>query len=95
MTWTELISDVAKDSGEPRHVVARVLHSFIDVAQKTLMSEEQVRLREFGVFYTVASPKKIFGTENWHAGRSIVRFRETRCGQVQRRDQRREDEDRG
>lgn len=88
MTFTELIVSVAQDTGLPKTEVARVLRSFSSVSQKALLSGSDVRLRDFGVFYTViAKQKPLFGGKRVPSGRTIIRFKEARRrhGQVQRR----------
>ena len=93
MTWAELIVAVAVDSGLPKTKVAQVLRSFVKLSRLALMSGESVRLREFGLFYTIVSAKKVFGGTRKPTGRKIVRFKETRHGQVRRGARRREGED--
>lgn len=86
MTFTELIVEVAQDAGLPKTEVARVLRSFIKVTKHALLSGADVRLRAFGVFYTVVPKKKpLFGGTRRPGAHPIVRFKETRHGKVRRR----------
>jgi nucleoid DNA-binding protein len=84
MLYAELIAKVAEDCGLSRYKVGQVLGSFIKVSTEALLSGSRVRLREFGTFYTLVSKRKtVFGKQV--IARPVVRFKESRHGQVRRR----------
>lgn len=87
MTFTELVVAIAVEAHLPREQVAKTLRSFIKVSRLALMSGEDVSLRTFGSFYTVQmKEKEIFGGTRKRTGRRIIRFKESRYGEVWGRD---------
>jgi nucleoid DNA-binding protein len=66
---TELIVEIAKETGLPRAEVAQVLQAFIDITKRTVLSGERLMMRSFGAFY----PAKLK-----HRSRPIIRFKEAR-----------------
>ena len=69
MNITELVVEIAKETGLPKTEVAQVLQAFIGVTKRTVLSGERLMLRSFGAFY----PAKLK-----HRNRPIIRFKEAR-----------------
>lgn len=94
MTHNEMVRKVAEVTGLPASTVGPVLHAFIDETKAALLSGHEVRLYRFGVFSTrIAKPKILFGGRRKTTKRPIVRFRETRHGEIWGGPESGEDED--
>jgi len=81
MTFSELVAEVAREAKLSRAVVSDVLRAFSTVCRRVLVSDADVRLRGFGVFYSVAlKGRPLFGGTRRTGGRRLIRFRESRHG---------------
>lgn len=86
MNFSELVVAVAKDAQLSRKATASVLYSLGKVVKHALMSDVNVKLREFGEFYVIQqTPRVVFGNKKRRA-KKLIRFRESRYGQARSRD---------
>jgi nucleoid DNA-binding protein len=83
MTHNEMVRKVAKVAGLPASTVGPVLRAFISETKAALLSGQEVRLYGFGVFSVrIAKPRVLFGGRRKTTKRPIVRFKETRHGEI-------------
>lgn len=76
MTLSEVIEDVAAESGYPKTHVAKILASFFDKVTEVTATGESVTLTRFGTFYTVEkTAKPLFGGIYQEKPGRSVRFR--------------------
>lgn len=79
MSLAELIEAVARETGLPKTVVAKVLKSSNELILETLNAGEGVKLTGFGAFYVrEVKPRPLFGGRQTGVARKSIRFRESR-----------------
>ena len=82
MTFSELVAEVAQQTGVSKTETAKVLRGFVQVTSDTVMAGEGVRLLGLGVFVHIdLPPAKLTGAltgKRMSGARRKIRFKQSR-----------------